>query len=79
MRIPTRSNKIYLGSSINIGRRFAGYFNKFNFSKNKTMTICKALLKHGHTLFSFSILEYCDANNRIERENYYINLLEPPL
>lgn len=77
MWIHTESNKIYIGSSINIGRRFAGYFSKFNLSKNKTMTICKALLKYGHSQFSFAILEYCDASNRIERENYYINLLEP--
>lgn len=41
------------------------------------MTICKALLKHGHYQFSFTMLEYSDANNRIEKENYYINLLEP--
>jgi len=48
-----------------------------NLRKNKTMTICKALLKHEHSQFSFAILEYCDANSRIERENFYINLLKP--
>lgn len=41
------------------------------------MTICKALLKHGHSQFSFAILEYCGANGRIERDNFYIYLLNP--
>lgn len=77
MWIQTKSNQIYIGSSINIGRRFSGYFSISNLRKNKTMTICKALLKHRHSQFSFAILEYCDTNNRVELENYYLNLLEP--
>jgi group I intron endonuclease len=41
------------------------------------MSICKALIKYGHSLFSFIILEYCEADVRIERENFYINLFSP--
>jgi len=63
-------NKIYIGSSLNIGRRLYGYFSKYMLKKkNKTMVICRAILKYGHSNFSFGILEYCDQTNRIEREN----------
>ena len=42
------------------------------------MNICKALLKGGYAPnFSISILEYCDSNNRLVREQYYIDLLQP--
>lgn len=41
------------------------------------MSICKALIKYGHSSFSFIILEYCEADVRIERENFYINLFSP--
>lgn len=75
--IHKESNKIYIGSSLNIGRRLYGYFSKYNLIKNKTMVICRALLKYGHSQFSLGILEYCNSIDRIERENYYINEFKP--
>lgn len=41
------------------------------------MNICKAILKYGYSNFSISILEYYDSNNRLVREQYYIDLLQP--
>ena len=41
------------------------------------MIICKALLKDGYSNFSFSILEYCEPNKCLDREQYYIDLLKP--
>lgn len=41
------------------------------------MNICKALLKHGYSNFSLSILEYCDYKNCLVREQYYIDILQP--
>lgn len=41
------------------------------------MTINKALLKHGYSNFQLEILEYCEPADAIEREQYYINLLNP--
>nr|UYR50730.1 hypothetical protein [Morchella crassipes] len=36
-----------------------------------------ALLKYGYSNFSLEILEYCESNNRHERENHYFRLLKP--
>lgn len=58
-----KSNKIYIGSSIDIARRFYGYCSQRNLVINKTMIICKSLLKYGISQFSFSILEYCEPEN----------------
>jgi group I intron endonuclease len=41
------------------------------------MIICRAMLKHGYSNFSLSILEYCEPGKCLEREGYYIQLLNP--
>lgn len=41
------------------------------------MTICRGLLKYGHASFSLYILEYCDKESTIQREQYYLDLLSP--
>ena len=42
--------------------------------KSKTI-IYRALLKYGYSQFSLEILEYCESENCIAREQYYLNLL----
>jgi group I intron endonuclease len=39
--------------------------------------IYSALLKHGHGNFSLDILEYCEVNVLIKREQHYLDLLKP--
>ena len=39
-------------------RRLREYFNTNYLLKHNYMTICYALLKHGYTNFSITILEY---------------------
>jgi group I intron endonuclease len=41
------------------------------------MLIYKALLKYGKSKFKLAILEYCDPNDVISREQYYLDLLKP--
>lgn len=44
--------------------------------KSKSM-IYSSILKHGYSSFSLEILEYCDKDKAISREQYYLDLLEP--
>jgi len=53
------NDKQYIGSSDNLNRRFNEYFNTNYLLKNTCMYICRALLKHGYSKFSLTILEYC--------------------
>lgn len=39
--------------------------------------IHNALIKHGYLNFSLEILEYCEKEETISREQHYIDLLEP--
>lgn len=72
------NNKKYIGSSIDLSRRFKEYYNKNHISKVKrNFPIHAALLKYGYYNFKLEIIEYCDKFNLIEREQYYIDMLKP--
>lgn len=65
-----------MGSSVNFSQRLYKYYNVKHLHKNKT-PIHNALLKYGHGNFSLEILEYCDRENSISREQFYFDLLKP--
>lgn len=68
----------YIGSSTSLKRRLEKYFHAKYLEKNSgNMIINKALVKYGHSNFSFHILEYCDVTNVVSREQYYIDLFKP--
>ena len=48
-----------------------------NLLKNSNRLIFKAINEYGHNNFKLSILEYCDPKFKINREQYYINILNP--
>ena len=73
------SGNCYIGSSVNLGLRFNQYYN-INFLANKKIGkshIRFSLLNNGYSLFNLEILEYCAPEKVIEREQYYLDLLEP--
>lgn len=72
------NGNIYVGSSVNLAKRFTLYYSLTYLTKQaKNSLICRALLKYGHSNFSLDILEYCDPKVLLEREQYYMDLLEP--
>nr|QCW06883.1 hypothetical protein [Drechslerella brochopaga] len=74
------SGKSYIGSALNLSRRFTNYYSRsflIKETKNSNSVIYKALLKHGYSGFQLEILEYCNLDILIEREQYYINLIKP--
>uniref|UniRef100_UPI0022385A38 GIY-YIG endonuclease n=1 Tax=Ramaria cf. rubripermanens TaxID=2016387 RepID=UPI0022385A38 len=79
------SNKLngnfYIGSSINLSKRFSNYFNISYISKVKNdLTISRALVKYGDINFTLEILEYCEVISGYEllkREQFYLDLLKP--
>jgi len=72
------NNKQYIGSSINLTNRFRCYYNELDMKKTLEKgksNIYSALLKHGHSNFSLTILEYCSPEQCIEREDFYLSCL----
>jgi group I intron endonuclease len=58
-------------------RRLIIYYNLEHLAKYPTRYINNALLKYGYSAFSLYILEYCNEEDLIKREQYYFDLLEP--
>ena len=73
------SGKSYIGSSAKLNDRFRQYFNHSYLSSSKrgTSLICKALLKYGYAGFRLEILEYCPISKVLDREQFYIDKLNP--
>jgi formate hydrogenlyase subunit 3/multisubunit Na+/H+ antiporter MnhD subunit len=67
--------KQYIGSAIDLSNRFSFYYSKKAFEnslKDSKSYIYNALLKYGYSNFSLTILEYCNKEKCIEREDFYL-------
>jgi group I intron endonuclease len=60
-----------------LAKRFIRYFNLSYLKNRETLVISRALIKYGYSNFSVDILEYCDIENLTEREQYYMDKLNP--
>lgn len=78
--INKKNNKFYIGSSNNISARLNCYFSKLYLENaiisNKSL-IYKALLEEDYSSFELKILEYCEEQIILKREQYYIDLYSP--
>jgi len=70
------NQKSYVGSSVDLRRRFHVYYSTARL-RNSNMAIYKALLKYEPSSFSLEILEYCEPDKAVLKEQEYINLLKP--
>lgn len=70
----------YVGSSVNLVRRLKEYYSIYyleNEGKKNNSRIYRAILKIGYSNFRIEILEYCDREILIEREQLYLDTLQP--
>lgn len=51
------SGKFYIGSAADLSKRLRTYYSFSHLNRNKSMYINNALLLHGYSAFSFTILE----------------------
>lgn len=70
------NNKRYVGSTTNLTARLYIYYSINHLFKNINV-INNALSKHGYSKFSFHILDVCDKDKCIIREQHYMDLLKP--
>ena len=68
-KITSPSNRIYIGQSINIERRFTEYFN-INKSKGQ-IQLHRSFKKYGVENHKFEIIEECEEFQLNERERYW--------
>lgn len=71
------TGEMYVGQSINLSERVKRYFNLSYLKSSNSLLISIALIKYGYINFSFTIIEYCDISVLNEREQYYLDSLNP--
>src|ERR1017187_10366861 len=71
------NNKIYIGSAINLYKRLYEHFRTLKENKHKNKHLQSSYNKYKKDNFIYHLLEYCNKEELIKREQYYINLLKP--
>lgn len=67
--------KVYVGSSVNIERRWKSHISELNKGCHNNAHLQNAWNKYGENVFEFSILELTTREDLRSRENYYLQLL----
>ena len=71
------NNKVYIGSAIYYASRKGEHLSKLRRNIHHNKHLQASFNKYGEDNFKFSIIEYCNKENLIEREQYYIDNLKP--
>jgi group I intron endonuclease len=69
-----------VGSARNLSKRLRVYYSPSGVEKillTSSSRFLRALLNYGYSKFRLQILEYCDSDKCIEREQYYLDSLNP--
>lgn len=71
------NGKTYIGSSINIYNRYHAHKTKLKSKKHHCKHLESSYHKYGFDNFLFEVLEYCSLLDVLDREQYYVDLLNP--
>ena len=66
------NNKVYIGKSIDIPRRFSEHRSSYEWSRTPNKPLYKAFKKYGVESFSFEVIEKCTKEQLNDREKYWI-------
>ena len=80
MWINKLSGARYVGSSVDLHRRFQNYFSVLYLEgelKKGNSIINNSLLKNGYSNFRLEILEYCSPKDCLALEQFYLDLFKP--
>lgn len=68
---------IYIGSAVDLDGRKRTHLNRLRGNYHHSKIMQRAWLKYGEVNFSFLLIELCDKDKLIEREQYWIDKLNP--
>jgi group I intron endonuclease len=67
------NNKCYIGSAVSLRRRAYEHFSALKRNKHFNFHLQSSFNAYQESKFIFEVLEICDKNILIEKENFYIN------
>lgn len=65
------TDKVYIGSAVNLNNRRNFHFSKYQHN----IHLKRAIEKYGIDSFKFEVLEYCQPEFCVQREQYYLDIL----
>lgn len=71
------NSKKYIGSSYNLSQRKTEHFRKLKLSCHENGHLQNAWNKYGENAFVFEIIEYCDPDQLLIREQWYLDNWNP--
>lgn len=69
----------YIGSAKDFKHRLSTHINTMKRGTHHNHTVQNVFNKYGLDLFTFEILEYCEVDDLLVRETYYIQTLKPDM
>ena len=73
----TVNGKIYIGSSVNIKRRWSQHVSDLKTRTHDNCYLQNAWNRHGEKAFKIDALELCDKSILVEREQFYLDTMKP--
>src|SRR3990172_6151005 len=73
----TATGQIYVGSANNLRTRKNYHFHKLQNDRHVNKYLQADFNKYGEDSFEFEIIEFCEKEEHLEREQYYIDELNP--
>lgn len=73
----TKNGKCYIGSAVYIATRIATHRSSLRKNKHQSRHLQASWNKYGGWFFEFIILERCEKDKLVEREQFYIDTLKP--
>lgn len=75
--INTITNDFYIGSSCKLNTRKKVHFNQLNKNIHNNKFLQNSYNKYNESDFIFEIIEYCEKEMLLEREQFYMDNLKP--
>lgn len=72
----TITNKVYVGSAVNIDLRWKEHLNDLRKNKHHSIKLQRAFVKYGEANFIFDVIMLCDKSELIVNEQTFIDQLE---
>lgn len=73
------NGKSYVGSTVNLDKRYTEHFGALSKNKHTNSKLQNSYNKYGKNNFIFEVLLYCDKDELLEYEDYFIREFKPEL
>jgi group I intron endonuclease len=73
----TKPERFYIGSASNLNRRKNEHFRRLRAGTHPNLILSRHFKKHGESDLVFTTLEICPIHNLIQREQFFIDQLNP--